>query len=148
MIMESSRWSFGNNHSGRPLVDFIFMSMESPRWNSMESPRWNPAIIMEIGCASMFSTRRSATRRLHYHVHREPKRDLCHHHGDWPSINSFVQGCAAVFLPGQDHKEAKRELFHHHEDWLLVGFFISMPMESPKKSSSIITAFRRRTHLI
>jgi len=52
--------------------------------------------------------------------HKEPKRELCYHHGDWPLVDfSFYkvcQGCSlsALRLPTQDHEEPKRELCHHH----------------------------------
>ena len=82
------------------------------------------------------------------HYHGEPKRELCHHHGDGPLVDSIYKVCQRHGLPAQDHGEPKRELCHHHGDWPLIDSFISMPIESPGGSSAIIVESRRRTHLI
>jgi len=78
----------------------------------------------------------------------EPKRELCHHYGDQPLVDSIYKVCQGHGLPTQDYGEPKRELCHHHGDQLLVDSFIPMPMESPRGSSAIIMEFCRRTHLI
>jgi len=79
--------------------------------------------------------------------HGEPKKELCHHHGDRPLVNSIYKMCQGHGLPTQDHGEPKRELCHHHGDRPLVDSickvcrgtaFLPKIMESPRGSSAII----------
>jgi len=48
------------------------------------------------------------------------KRELCHHYGDRPLVDSIYKVCQGHGLPTQDHGEPKRELCHHHGDRPLV----------------------------
>ena len=53
----------------------------------------------------------------------EPKRELCHHHGDWPLVYSIYKVCqGTAFLP-EIIESPNRELCHHYGDRPLVDSF-------------------------
>jgi len=79
----------------------------------MENPRGNSAIIMEIGRSSI-QFKRCQGHSLPTQDHGEPKRELCHHYGDQPLVDSIYKMCQGHGLPTQDHGDSKRELCHHH----------------------------------
>jgi len=55
----------------------------------MESPG-SSVIIMETGRSSILFYKVCQGRSLPTQDHGEPKRELCHHHGDRPLVDSFI----------------------------------------------------------
>jgi len=140
IIMENSRWSFGNNHGDRPRANLITHYNGEPKRELCHHHGDRPLVdsIYKVCQGHGLPTQ----------DHGEPKRELCHHYGDRPLVDSIYKVCQGHGLPTQDHGEPKRELCHHYGNRLLADSFIPMPMESPRGSSAIIIEFRRRTHLI
>ena len=71
---------------------FLSIIMENSRWSSGNKHGGRPL-------ADFISQ-----------YHGEPKRELCHHHGDRPLVDSIYKACQGQSLPTQDYGEPKREL--------------------------------------
>ena len=127
----------------------------------MESSRGSSAIIMEISRSSIYLTRRSAARQLHFHhsFHESPSlgessdniMEIGH------SSISLTRRSAARWLHSHFNGEPNRKLCHHHGDRLFVDLFFKrcaraatfLPkiMESPRGSLTIIMEIGRSSIL-
>ena len=101
----------------------------------MESSRGSSAIIIKISRSSIYLTRRSAARRLHFHhsFHENPSleegsdniMEIGH------SSISLTRRSAACQLYSHFNGEPNRKLCHHHGDQLFVEFFFKDVSEPP-----------------